>query len=118
MNIKTSLLFTLLTIMGVTLNAQPPAGAVAANPNIIYYAGGSCIFYDVNSNPLLSVDANEAGWSATPAKAAWVVVTPNSGGYYEFPNYSSNAPTCNNAQYVQPFGNRILFLTNWFYCQE
>jgi len=89
--------------MGVTLNAQPPAGAVAANPNIIYYAGGSCIFYDANNNQLLSVDANEAGWSATPAKAAWVVVTPNSGGYYEFPNYSSNAPTCNNAQYGQPF---------------
>lgn len=83
--------------------AQPPAGAVAARPNIIYYAGGSCKFYDANSNLLLSVDAVEAGWSATPAKAAWVVVTPSNGGYYEFPNYTSNAPTCNLNQYLQPF---------------
>ena len=85
--------------------AQPPAGAVAAKPNIIYYAGGKCDFYDVNSNLLLSVDAAEAGWSATPAKAAWVVVTPSSGGYYEFPNYSSNAPTCSTREYLQPFWN-------------
>ena len=46
--------------------SQPPAGAVAAKPNIIYYAGGKCDFYDANSNLLLSVDATEAGWSATP----------------------------------------------------
>lgn len=83
--------------------SQPPAGAVAAKPNIIYYAGGKCDFYDANSNLLLSVDATEAGWSATPAKAAWVVVTPSSGGYYEFPNYSSNSPTCNSREYLQPF---------------
>ncbi len=85
------------------LKAQPPAGAVAANPNVIYYAGGSCVFYDINNTVLLSVNAVEAGWSATPAKAAWVVVTPSSGGYYEFPNYSNNAPTHNMGQYLQPF---------------
>lgn len=85
------------------LKAQPPAGALTAKPNIIYYAGGSCKFYDINDNLLLSVDAAEAGWSATPAKTAWVVVTPSNGGYYEFPNYTSNAPTCNIPQYLQPF---------------
>ncbi len=85
------------------LYAQKPAGAVAANPNMIYYAGGSCKFYDINDNLLLSVDATEAGWSATPAKTAWVVVTPSNGGYYEFPSYTSNAPTCNISQYLQPF---------------
>ena len=92
-----------LLLFAATSQAQPPAGAVAAKPNIIYYAGGSCKFYDANSNLLLSVDAVEAGWSATPAKAAWVVVTPSNGGYYEFPNYTSNAPTCNIPQYLQPF---------------
>ena len=97
-------LITLLSLFSaVILNAQPPAGAVAANPNVIYYAGGSCVFYDANNTVLLSVNAAEAGWSATPAKAAWVVVTPTSGGYYEFPNYSSNAPTCNTRNYLLPF---------------
>ena len=99
----------LYAVMGCMLSipgiAQPPAGAVAAKPNIIYYAGGKCDFYDANSNLLLSVDAAEAGWSATPAKAAWVVVTPTSGGYYEFPNYSSNASICNTHQYLQSFWN-------------
>ena len=102
MNKKTLIILTLL-LFAVKSNAQPPAGAVAAKPNIIYYAGGSCKFYDINDNLLLSVDATEAGWSATPAKTAWVVVTPSNGGYYEFPNYTSNAPTCNISQYLQPF---------------
>ena len=101
-NISLFLMGLLLVIPAV---AQPPAGAVAAKPNIIYYAGGKCDFYDANSNLLLSVDAAEAGWSATPAKAAWVVVTPTSGGYYEFPNYSSNASICNTHQYLQSFWN-------------
>lgn len=105
MNVRTTL-YILLIFLGVgQLHAQPPAGAVAAKPNIIYYAGGKCDFYDANSNLLLSVDAVEAGWSATPAKAAWVVVTPSTGGYYEFPNYGSNTPTCNNREYLQPFWN-------------
>ena len=99
-NISLFLMGLLLVIPAV---AQPPAGAVAAKPNIIYYAGGKCDFYDANSNLLLSVDAAEAGWSATPAKAVWVVVSPTSGGYYEFPNYSSNAPTCSTREYLQPF---------------
>jgi lysophospholipase L1-like esterase len=102
MNKKTLIILTLL-LFAVKSNAQPPAGAVTAKPNIIYYAGGSCKFYDINDNLLLSVDATEAGWSATPAKTAWVVVTPSNGGYYEFPNYTSNAPTCNIPQYLQPF---------------
>ena len=85
------------------LRAQPPAGAVPANPNTIYYAGGSCTFYDANSNVLLQVNAAEAAWSASPAKAAWVLVNPQSGGYFEFPSYTSNAPTCNMVQYLQPF---------------
>ena len=97
--------FLMGLLLAIPAMAQPPAGAVAAKPNIIYYAGGKCDFYDVNSNLLLSVDAAEAGWSATPAKAAWVVVTPSSGGYYEFPNYSSNAPTCSTREYLQPFWN-------------
>ena len=98
------ILLTLTTFLIIAnVNAQPPAGAVAAKPNIIYYAGGSCKFYDINDNLLLSVDATEAGWSATPAKTAWAVVTPSNGGYYEFPNYSNNAPTHNMGQYLQPF---------------
>lgn len=100
---KQTLIILTLLLFSVKPYAQPPAGAVAATPNIIYYAGGSCKFYDINNNLLLSVDATEAVWSATPAKTAWAVVTPNNGGYYEFPNYTSNAPTCNIPQYLQPF---------------
>jgi hypothetical protein len=100
---KQTLIILTLLLFAMKSNAQPPAGAVAAKPNIIYYAGGSCKFYDINDNLLLSVDAAEAGWSATPAKTAWVVVTPSNGGYYEFPNYTSNAPTCNIPQYLEPF---------------
>jgi lysophospholipase L1-like esterase len=95
--------FLSLAAYCLELHAQPPAGAVAANPNTIYYAGGSCTFYDANSNVLLSVNAAEASWSASPAKAAWVLVNPVSGGYYEFPSYTSNAPTFNQQQYLQPF---------------
>ena len=100
---KQTLITMTLLLFAVKTIAQPPVGAVAAKPNIIYYAGGSCKFYDINDNLLLSVDATEAGWSATPAKTAWVVVTPSNGGYYEFPNYTSNTPTCNINQYLQPF---------------
>jgi len=97
-----TLFFAFCLLISFKVIAQP-AGALPAKPNIIYYAGGSCIFYDKNSNVLLSVDANEAGWSATPANAAWVVVTPNNAGYYEFPNYTNNLPTCNAREYIQPF---------------
>ena len=101
---KKYILQTLTTFLIIAnVKAQPPAGAVAAKPNIIYYAGGSCKFYDINDNLLLSVNATEAGWSATPAKTAWAVVTPSNVGYYEFPNYSNNAPTHNMGQYLQPF---------------
>jgi len=101
-NISITLLLAFCSLTPFQGIAQP-AGALPANPNIIYYAGGSCVFYDKNSNILLTVDAMEAGWSATPAKAAWVVVTPTNAGYYEFPNYTGNLPTCNAREYIQPF---------------
>jgi len=100
---KKALIILILLLITISSKAQLPDGAVAAKPNIIYNAGGSCKFYDINENLLLSVDATEAGWSATPAKTAWVVVTPSNGGYYEFPNYTSLVPTCNISQYLQPF---------------
>jgi hypothetical protein len=103
-SIKKSLTITAM-LLGLGLYAQPPAGSVPAKPNTIYYAGGSCTFYDASNNVLLTVDATEASWSASPAKAAWVLVNPVSGGYYEFPNYSANQPTCNMRQYIQPFWN-------------
>lgn len=109
MNLHYTFLIGFLITSLINLNAQPPAGAVAARPNIIYYAGGSCVFYDNNNTALLSVDANEAGWSATPAKAAWVVVTPANGGYYEFPNYSANPPTCNKRVYASILEQRYHF---------
>jgi len=97
------LIFLILLMSASYLPAQPPAGAVPARPNIIYYAGGSCKFYDAQNKLLLSVDAAEAIWSATPAKAAWAVVSPANAGYYEFPNYGSQVPTCNISQYLQAF---------------
>jgi lysophospholipase L1-like esterase len=89
----------------VYTQCSPPQGAMPANPNIIYYAGGDCVFYDSICNPLLSVPASEAIWSCSPAKAKWVLVTPLNGGYYEFPNYTSTAPAVNSNQYLQPFWN-------------
>ena len=83
-----------------------PSGVQAANPNIIYMAQGGCVFYDKSGNTLLTVDSIETGWSVTPALAAWVLVKPASGWYFEFPNYSaSNVPTCNAVQYMRPFWN-------------
>ncbi|MFN5113252.1 MAG: SGNH/GDSL hydrolase family protein, partial [Ignavibacteria bacterium] len=85
------------------LYAQPP-GAVPARPNIMYYAGGACEFYDASNVKLLSVNQAEAVWSVSPAKSAWVVVTPANGGYYEFPNYSNSLiPTYDQRQYLLPF---------------
>jgi len=86
-----------------SVNSQPQ-GAIKASPNIMYYSGGSCEFFDVSNAKLLSVDKNEAVWSVSPAKAAWVIVTPANGGYYEFPNYSSLLnPEYNHMQYLTPF---------------
>ena len=84
---------------------SPPAGAVSANPNMVYYAGGSCTFYDAQCNPLLVVPAGEASWSCSPALAAWVLVSPAAGGYYEFPHYGNNAPQINFNSYMSPFWN-------------
>lgn len=83
--------------------AQIPGGAVPANPNIVYYAGGRSTFYDAAGVQLLDVDAAEAVWSCSPAKAAWVVVTPKSGGYYEFPNYTNTSPRVSHAEMMRPF---------------
>lgn len=96
-----SLIFSF--IFSISLFSQPP-GAIKAKPNIMYYAGGSCEFYDISNVKLLSVDKTEAIWSVSPAKAAWVVVTPTNGGYYEFPNYSSSLiPSYDHTQYLEPF---------------
>ena len=103
-----TLLLLLITIAGVLkLNAQctPPVGSVACNPNIIYYGGGSCTFYDSLCTFLITVPANEAAWSCSPAQAKWVLVNPASGGYYEFPNYTSTAPEIDFRQYMKPFWN-------------
>ena len=96
-------LIALFLFSTISLFAQPP-GAVPARPNIMYYAGGSCEFYDASNVKLLSVDQNEAVWSVSPAKAAWVVVTPANGGYYEFPNYSNAyQPAYDHRNYLLPF---------------
>ena len=99
-----SLLFIVLFLVStISLFAQPP-GAVPARPNMIYYAGGSCEFYDASNVKLLSVDQNEAVWSVSPAKAAWVLVTPANGGYYEFPSYSNSyQPSYEHRNYLLPF---------------
>ena len=52
-----SLIFSL--IFSISLFSQPP-GAIKAKPNIMYYAGGSCDFYDISNVKLLSVDKTEA----------------------------------------------------------
>ena len=105
---KSRFLFFAITIallsIQMSVTAAVPSGAVAAKPNIIYYAGGSCKFYDAAGTELLSVTSTEAGWSATPAKTAWVLVTPTSGGYYEYPNYDpTKLPTHSVDQYMRPF---------------
>ena len=100
---------------GIIAQCQPPS-SVASSPNMIYYAGGSCMFYDSLCNLLLSVPAVEASWSCSPATAKWVVVSPSNGGYYEFPNYSNNNPQINFDQYMRPFWsadtiyNELIFL--------
>ena len=97
------LLIVLFLFSTFSLFSQPP-GAVPARPNMIYYAGGSCEFYDASNVKLLSVDQNEAVWSVSPAKAAWVLVTPANGGYYEFPSYSNvYLPTYDHRDYLLPF---------------
>jgi lysophospholipase L1-like esterase len=93
---------TLLTQHG-SAQCTPPPNAVAASANTIYYAGGNCTFYDSLCQILLQVPASEAVWSCSPAKAKWAVVSPSSGGYYEFPNYSTTPQACNLNQYTQPF---------------
>lgn len=84
-------------------HAQVPDGAVQANPNVVYYAGGQCTFYDAVGTKLLEVDAAEAVWSCSPAKAAWALVTPTSGGYYEFPNYTNIVPRVSHTEMMSPF---------------
>lgn len=95
-------LFPALLPVHAIAQCVPPPGAVAANAHTIYYAGGSCTFYDSLCNPLLTVPSSEAIWSCAPAKARWVVVSPLSGGYYEFPNYSNQPQEINFRAYLQP----------------
>ncbi len=96
---------TLSLILG--LHREPAfaqiGGEVRVTPNTIYYAGGACQFFDDQYRPILSVDAAEAVWSCSPAKAAWVTVSPASGGYYEFPNYGPQKPMYNLAEMLNPF---------------
>jgi lysophospholipase L1-like esterase len=114
-----TLIFLAIVNLPVRSAAQctPPPGAVSATANTIYYAGGSCVFYDSLCNPLLAVPAGEALWSCSPAKTRWVVVTPASGGYYEFPNYTGTLPQINLTQYMQPLWksdtifNELILLT-------
>lgn len=97
-------LLIVLCIIGTSQAfAQIPGSAVPANPNVVYYAGGQTTFYNVAGIKVLDVDAAEAVWSCSPAKAAWVVVTPKSGGYYEFPNYTNTLPRVSHAEMMRPF---------------
>lgn len=79
----------LLLYLHMHVAAQIPAGSVPATPSTMYYAGGSCAFYSSTGALLMSVNAAEAQWSCSPARAAWAYVTPTSGGYYEFPSYTT-----------------------------
>lgn len=88
--------------MSTVVCAQPINGAVVARPNTIYYASGSCVFYDAKLMELLRVDAAEASWSCSPATAAWVVVSPP-GGYFEFPNYGMEQQTVSSTVLLKPF---------------
>jgi len=99
------LFFALCCYSAIYSQCTPPVGAVAANANTVYYAGGSCTFYDAQCNPLLVVPAGEASWSCSPALAAWVLVSPVAGGYYEFPHYGNNMPQINFNRYMNPFWN-------------
>jgi hypothetical protein len=87
----------------ILAQCNPPSGAVEANPNTIYYAGGACTFYDSNCNLLLVVPAAEAIWSCSPAKARWALVSPPTGGYYEFPNFTHLTSQLDVQQYMEPF---------------
>ena len=92
-----------LLVAFLHVRAQQVAGAIPAQPNTVYSAGGSCTFFDAAYQRLLSVDKTEAAWSATPAKATWVVVEPSNGWYIEYPNFTSKPPALNLSQYQQPF---------------
>ncbi|HAD11914.1 MAG TPA: hypothetical protein DCF33_05690, partial [Saprospirales bacterium] len=95
-------LFSFFYYLGAFAQCLPAPGAVAANAHTIYYAGGSCTFYDSLCNPLLTVPPSEAIWSCAPAKARWALVNPLSGGYYEFPNYTNQTQQIDVRAYLQP----------------
>ncbi len=106
----------------MSVTAAVPSGAIAAKPNIIFWAGAAPTFYDAQGNKLMSysgltvLDATntviwtnsskagaEYGWSATPANTAWATGV-NSSNYYEYPNFdNTKTPTCNIDQYMRPF---------------
>jgi lysophospholipase L1-like esterase len=97
-----AVLFLSLTVRFFA-QCTPPAGSVAATSNTIYYAGGSCTFYDSLCNVLAYIPSSEAVWSCSPAKTKWVLVNPVSGGYYEFPNYTGTPPQVDLRKYMLPF---------------
>lgn len=87
-------------------SAQVPPNAVAAAPNSMFYAGGACTFYSASGAVLMTVNAAEAQWSCSPARAAWALVTPTSGGYYEFPSFTSIPMTEDRSVLLRPFWSR------------
>ena len=117
MNLNNILIFLGFSVGYISAQCTPPTGSTSCNANVIYYAGGSCTFYDSLCNVLTTIPAAEAIWSCSPAKAKWVLVNPVAGGYYEFPNYTTTAPQVDLRKYTQPFWksdtifNELILLT-------
>ncbi len=92
-----------LCITAACAYAQVPPNSVPAKPNTMFYAGGACTFYSATGTVLMSVNAAEAQWSCSPARAAWASVTPASGGYYEFPSFTTIPMTEDRSKLLRPF---------------
>ena len=92
-----------LCITAACAYAQVPPNSVPATPNTMFYAGGACTFYSATGTVLMSVNAAEAQWSCSPARAAWASVTPASGGYYEFPSFTSIPMSEDRSKLLRPF---------------
>jgi lysophospholipase L1-like esterase len=102
----TSIISVLTFIIGIAashVSAQIPSDAFPATPNQTYYAGGACTFYSATGDVLMSVNAAEAQWSCSPARAAWAKVTPTSGGYYEFPRFTTKPMQVDAERMIEPF---------------
>jgi CheY-like chemotaxis protein len=102
---RTSIIFITSLILGIVAShtsARIPPDAYPATPNQVYAAGGACTFYSSNGAVLMSVDSAEAQSSCSPALAAWVKVTPTSGGYKEFPRYTSEPMQVDAERKIEP----------------